>query len=151
MEIITNVALISINETLIVQLVSFLVFMLIMKKIMYTPLRSAIGERETYIEDIRRDISDAQKKIDQYQKDLARKRSKVQDEAFEVQRQIENAGQKEADKIFEATRENVQALKQNIQKEIDAEITEARKGLETESNLLATQIMEKILDRRLVS
>jgi len=50
MEIISNIALISINETVVVQMLSFLVFMFILNRIMIRPLRSSANDREIYIE-----------------------------------------------------------------------------------------------------
>ena len=43
MEIITTNALISINATFFVQLITFLLFMVIMNRIMYQPLRGVHG------------------------------------------------------------------------------------------------------------
>ena len=40
MQIISNIALISINETLVVQLISFLIFLFIINRIMFRPLRT---------------------------------------------------------------------------------------------------------------
>ena len=45
MQIITNIALISINETLIVQLLSFLIFLFIINRVMIRPLRGVMSDR----------------------------------------------------------------------------------------------------------
>ena len=45
MQIISNIALISINETLIVQLISFLIFLFVINRIMFRPLRKTVGPR----------------------------------------------------------------------------------------------------------
>ncbi|OQY06422.1 MAG: hypothetical protein B6I22_05580 [Desulfobacteraceae bacterium 4572_123] len=61
MQIISNIALISINETLFIQLISFLIFLFIINRIMFRPLRRIIIERENHIEKINLDIIDAEK------------------------------------------------------------------------------------------
>ena len=63
MEIISNIALISINETMVVQLFSFIVFIFILNRIMIRPLRSSAHDREIYIENLSVDISNAQKEM----------------------------------------------------------------------------------------
>ena len=63
MEIINTIALISINETLIVQLLSFLVFLFLINRVMIRPLRSVIDEREDFVTRVRKEIEDAIKNI----------------------------------------------------------------------------------------
>ena len=64
MQIISNIALISINETLIVQVISFLIFLYIINRIMFRPLRSVTAERENHIKGIQKDIVEAENKLD---------------------------------------------------------------------------------------
>lgn len=64
MQIISNIALISINETLVVQLISFLIFLFIINRIMFRPLRQVMIERENHMEKINLDIVDAGKSLD---------------------------------------------------------------------------------------
>ena len=63
MEIISNIALISINETLIVQVVGFLVFLFVINRIMFRPLQSVMSDREIHIERVKRDIVEAQEDV----------------------------------------------------------------------------------------
>jgi len=45
MQIVSNVALISINETMVVQLISFLIFLFVINRVMFRPLRESMHER----------------------------------------------------------------------------------------------------------
>ena len=54
MQIVSNVALISINETFLVQLISFLIFLFIINRVMIRPLRGVMREREEYVEKLKR-------------------------------------------------------------------------------------------------
>ena len=60
MQIISNVALISINETLIIQVISFLIFLFIINRIMFRPLRNVMNDRKSHISKIQQDIVNAQ-------------------------------------------------------------------------------------------
>ena len=63
MHIISNIALITINETLFVQLISFLIFLFIINRIMFRPLQNTMSERESYIDQTNRDIADVTQEL----------------------------------------------------------------------------------------
>ena len=149
MEIISTIALITINETLVIQIISFLIFMFIMKRIMYRPLNSVMEERDAYIVGIKQDISVNKKKVAQLTDQLNEREVTVIKEAFALKTQLEESSKKEASEISESTRKEISDLKETAQKEVDAKMSEAKKYLKEESEILATNIMEKILDRRL--
>lgn len=149
MQIISNIALISINETLIVQLISFLIFLYIINRIMFRPLREAMANRENHIRSIQQDIVAAEDKLDALTKQIREHESTVRKEAFDQQKKIEEAGNRKADEIFSFSREEIETVKDKAKKDIDAQVLEAKKYIKTESESLAIGIMEKILDRRL--
>ncbi len=150
-DIVTNIALISINETLFIQLISFLVFVFIMNRMMFRPLRSVIQERDDYIQKIESDIVNAEQDLDNITNQLKKQEMAVRQEAFELKEELEESGSRQAGEIFNAVSKEIAALKEKTQKDVEAQITEARKHLRTESETLSVYIMEKILERRLVS
>ena len=148
MEIISNIALISINETLIVQVVGFLIFLFLINRIMFRPLRNVMADRELYIERVKLDIDQAQKKIETMTSQIREQESEVKNEAFELKKQREEIGNQQAKEIFAAVRQEIADTSAKVQKDIDNKISEARKSLKIESEALAMNIIEKILDRR---
>ena len=52
MEVVSTIGLITINETVIIELISFLIFLFLINRIMFRPLQDIMGEREAHIEDI---------------------------------------------------------------------------------------------------
>jgi F-type H+-transporting ATPase subunit b len=151
MEIVSNIALISINATLFHQLIAFLVFLFIINRIMFRPLRSVMGERESFMEKIRMDTVDATKEFEHLTATLKAKESKVRSEAQDVRCEIEEQGGREAVEILESARQEISSIKAKVETAVDAQIAEARKKLRQESEALAVNIMEKMLDRRLGS
>ena len=151
MEIVSNIALISINATLFHQLIAFLVFLFIINRIMFRPLRSVMGERESFMEKIRLDTVDATKEFERLTANLKAKESTVRLEAQDVRREIEEKGGREAVEILESARQEISSIKAKAETAVDAQIAEARKKLRQESAALAVNIMEKMLDRRLGS
>ncbi len=149
MQIISNIALISINETLIVQVISFLVFLYIINRIMIRPLRSVMTERENHIDSIQQDIVTAGSKLESLSNEIEERQSAVRMEAFEQKKKLEEAGSRLADEIFSSASKEIAAEKEKVKEKINAQVLEARKYIKAESETLALSIMEKILDRRL--
>lgn len=151
MQIISNIALISINETLIVQLISFLIFLFIINRIMFRPLRSVIEKRQSYIEKVNLGIINAKETLEGVTGRLKEKELTTKTEAYGLQKELEHIGNQEASDIFATTNKEITMLRKKTEKEVDAQIFEARKKIQEESEKLTVSIMEKLLDRKLVA
>ena len=151
MQIISNVALISINETLILQIISFLIFLFIINRIMFRPLRKVMNERESYIENIQKDIVAAENQFENLTNQIQAQEKAVRNEAFEQKEQLEASGSQQAAEILASTREEINTLRAEAQKEVDAQISAARKYVQKESQDLAKNIIKTVLYRSLLS
>jgi len=151
MQIISNIALISINETLLVQLLSFLIFLFIINRIMFRPLQNVRSERANYMDQIKIDTQNAAKELETLTGQLKAKESSVRNQAKSLKQEVEESGRMQADEIMASAREQIETLKETAQGEVEAQISEARKHLQKESETLAVNIMEKLLERRLAS
>lgn len=149
MEIISANALISINETFLVQLISFLVFLFILNKVMIRPLRSTAKDRDGYINQIKKDVEEEKEKLEQLSADLEKQKTHMMKEAFLLSSEMEEKAGGEAAEIHSAARENAANIREEAESDIQEKIKSARQHLEKEADLMTTIIMEKILDRRL--
>lgn len=149
MEIISKMAMISINETLIVQIISFLIFLFIFNRIMIRPLRNVMADRENYIENVQNDIQDAQEKIDSIAGQIQSQEAAVKNEAFKLKDELEEAGQQQAKEIFASAREEITAANSRFRDDIAKQLLAAKIDLQTESEALAVEMIENILDRRI--
>jgi len=148
MEIISNIALISINETLIVQVIGFLVFLFVINRIMFRPLRNVMSDREIHIERVKRDIIQAQKDVASITSQIQEQAAATRQEAMALKDDLETNGSQQAKEIFASVKKEIVASSQKVQQEIAARIAEERQSLEKESKALALDIIEKILGRR---
>lgn len=151
MEIIATTALISINETLIVQLLSFLLFLYLMNRLMFKPLRATMEERRAHIENIQDEIEASKEEIVRFTRELDEKKATVRREAFSVTQELEQTGGQEAAKILDETRQETLSIRRSAEEEIQVELAEAKKQLSAQAETLAITIMEKVLDRRLAT
>lgn len=150
MHIISNIALISINETLAVQLISFLIFLFLINRIMFRRLKNVMAERDNHIGKIQRDTVAKENEFKNLTNQLKQDELAIKEEAFELKKELEGLGSQQATEIFVSVRKEIEALKEKTQQEVDAQITAARKNMVKESEALAVSVMERILDRRLV-
>jgi len=148
MEIVSNIALISINETMVVQLISFLIFVFIINRVMFRPLQETMNERDRFMDGIHQDIAAAQQRLDDVMKELKDRESGAQQEAMEVKNEIDVAAEKAAATVLAAAREEVTVLSQRTEVDVNAMLAAAAKNMETEARQLTVFIMEKVLDRR---
>lgn len=147
MQIISNVALISINETLIVQVISFLIFLFIINRIMFRPLRTVMNERKSHISKIQQDVTSAQSKFEKLTDQIEAQEINVRNEAFKQKQQLEASGMEQAAEIIASTRKEIDASKADAKKAVDDQIAAARKQVQKEAEGLADQIMAKVLFR----
>lgn len=149
MQIIDTVALISINETLIFQVVSFLIFLFIMNRILIRPLRRVIADRETFIEDVQKDILVAQNQFEDLTHQIQKQEKAVRDEASEQHAKLEAAGNQQAAKILTSVRKEINASKEQARKDIEGQISAARKHIQKEAEELSKSVIETVLHRSL--
>jgi F-type H+-transporting ATPase subunit b len=149
MQIISTVALISINETLIFQVISFLIFLFIINRILFRPLRRVMVEREAHIENMQKDIIDAQNQFEDLTYQIQKQEKAVRYEAFEQQANLEASGNQQAAEILTSVRKEINASKEQARKNVDAQISAARKHIQKEAEDLAVKIIETVLYRSL--
>ncbi len=149
MEIISKVALISINETMIIQLISFLIFLFLINRLMIQPLRNVTEERERYLQRMKREADEAKGETQALLQAVETKKTQVKTDAFEISRQLEKEGSKTVTQLLNEARETIAGRRAAVKAEIDAKLAETRDAIEGEAEFLAVSMMEKILGRRL--
>ncbi len=147
MEIVSNIALISINETLIVQVISFLIFLFIINRIMFRPLRQVMDERKSHIDQIQLDIDNAHSEYEKLTDQIQAHENDVRNEASQQRLQLTAKGQQQATDIIASTREEINAMKIETEKEVDLQIATARKQVQMEAEDLSKQIIATVLHR----
>ena len=151
MQIISTIGLITINETLFIQLISFLIFMFIMNRLMFKPLRGVMAEREDFVQNIQTEVGKAEEELKTLTAQLKEKELKIREDAASLKEELTETGHEEAGVILADARKEIELLMSEAEKDVSTKIQEARKTIKSESKILATAMIERILDRRLVS
>jgi F-type H+-transporting ATPase subunit b len=148
MQIISNIALISINETLVVQLISFLIFLFIINRIMIRPLRATMAERDNHIQMVREDILDSKKELEEIIDESRQEEKEIRQAALQIVAEMESLGKHEAQDIMSVARKEIAVVKKQTQGEIERLLAEAMTSIQKEAEVLSVSIIEKILDRK---
>jgi F-type H+-transporting ATPase subunit b len=147
MEIVENVALISINATLVVQLVSFLLFMVVLNRIMIRPLRKMMKERALYLEKVRQEIQVAHDGYAQIGLKIKDQESEARKAAFKIREEMESEAQKSASDTVDRTKSEIETLRKESQRQADEKIAAARQQIDKEADLLADRMIAALLER----
>ena len=151
MEIVPADGLITINETMIIQLISFLIFLYIINRVMFRPLRKVMAERDEHIKKIKADTSEAQNRFESINIQIKDQEAEARQAAFQLKSELEDQGSLEASGVLSAAREEIAEANESARKEVSAMVAAARQDIQKESEVLATNIIETILERRLNS
>ena len=149
MEIVTTVAMVSINETLIIELISFLIFLFLINRIMFRPLRGVMRQRDEKIDNLGQDIENSQTRLTDLHQQLKDQEKAAVEEANQHKESLENEGANQAGEILDQSRNEIESIRDQNERFINDQIAEARQTLHDEARQLAVNMMEKILDRRL--
>jgi len=151
MHIIYTTALITINETFFVQLISFLVFLYIMNRVMIRPLISTMAERKEYLANVNTEIGKAKSDLEKLNKDLDQERAEALAAANATVHKLGEEADDQASGVMDAAMRQISELRHETEKKVDQQLKDARSRLAGEVEALTTHIMEKALDRRLQS
>lgn len=149
MEIIEATALISINETFFVLLISFLIFLYLMNRIMIRPLMAVQTKRNGYLDTLRLEIDTARSDMDALNADIDAERAKLLHEAHARVVRMEEEADHDVSGILASARTEITDIRHETEIAVNRQIAEVRSRLATEVETLTTLIMEKVLHRRL--
>ncbi|MFP3927303.1 MAG: hypothetical protein ACLFUE_05355 [Desulfobacteraceae bacterium] len=141
--------MISINATLVVQVIQFLLMVFILNRLMLRPIMRKIQEREQHIIQARKDSEAMASKAEE----LAAKRASIEAEArrkaSHERYELKRKASEEAEGIFEESRKEVAAIREKINREIQVQMEKAMEALNQEAAALAMEIAHKVAGRRM--
>lgn len=141
--------MISINATLIVQIINLLLLIFILNKVMYQPLRRLVAERQQAVDDglnqAKATLADAQENEDRYEHDLSQGRGEI---SQQMQQMLgEHRAQSQA--MIKKKQEEAQAVYTKLVDNIETEMAQARQDIGREAEQVARTMAKSILGRDL--
>jgi F-type H+-transporting ATPase subunit b len=148
MEIVSQTELVSINATMLVQVLSFLIFLFIITRLMFRPLRRVIEDRSVAVQNLKREMALQEKQLVEISATLAKEEKSLKTEALLEAEQREASATQEAALLLGRARDDIITQQRKAAEEIRGRIDAARQQLASETEPLVLTIMEKILGRR---
>ena len=141
--------MISVDWTLGLQFLNFIILLIILNKILYRPLKKIMAERHETLTGLHAGAkaleADIDEKMQRYQQQLSDAKAQANEERNKLKKA---ASEEEAKLLAEAHGKAISRL-EAIKSQVATEAGEAGKTLKTEAKSLAEQISTKILGREL--
>jgi F-type H+-transporting ATPase subunit b len=140
--------MISINATLVVQVLHFLLLMFVLNRLLLRPIMDQIQEREEYLRKAKRDSEEMAAEAERIaEKRLAMEREARRNAAKE-RAGLKEQAMAEADGIFEESSRQIREIRDRIRAQVQGQVEQAQQGLDQEAAALADEIVERIAGRR---
>lgn len=141
--------MISVDWTLGLQFLNFVILLIILNKLLYRPLQKVMAERREKIEGSHAKAKDLESSIEdkmkRYQQQLNEAKSLANDERIKLKK----AASEEETKILSEANGKATSQLQTIKQQVADEAEKAGQVLKNEAESLAGQIATKILGRKL--
>ncbi|GEM_PF-158582 len=144
MEFETVRGLITINATLPLQILHFLILMFILDRILFKPVMKIMAERRKFIEDKRKELEKIKEEAERLKDKFLKIETEAKLKAAQERAGIREEGLREAEKILEKSRKEVSVIKEEAEKRIREQIEKVRPSLEKQAQKIAEEIIKKI-------
>jgi F-type H+-transporting ATPase subunit b len=141
--------MISINATLLAQVIHFLILMFILNRLMFQPLLKLIKDRKEYTEETGKRIKSLENDTERLRQEFVSKENDARKNATEERADHRGAAILESNRLIEESRKEVEAIKAEADKEIKAEVKKIHSLLNDEAEVLAGEITERVIGRRI--
>jgi F-type H+-transporting ATPase subunit b len=148
MEIVTQTELVSINATMVVQVLSFLIFLFLIQRIMFRPLLNTMNARSADLKRLQKEIKTKETQLAEISSKMQKEAAALKFEAFSEAEKMETAGKQEARSILEQTREEIADQQRQAGDDVRKRIEAVQQELGKEAEALSAAIIAKVLERR---
>ena len=140
--------MISINATLIVQVINFLILMYILDRILFKPILRIVEEREKTVRDSKMEMSrlkiEAEKKAEQIEAQLKDARRT----AFEHRQEVVTQANKQADEIIGQALNKAHDHLTSVKDESAKQAAQVRESLSAYTGAIVEMVFAKVMGRK---
>jgi F-type H+-transporting ATPase subunit b len=141
--------LISLDKSLIVQAINFLILLFILQRLFYKPFLAKMGERTAAIQKSLDEAQAARAEATRQQEENETRLRAAHAEAAAIRAQAMKEASEEQKRLVDAARAESQRLVESAKAQMDADVRRAREELRREVADLATAVAEKLVRRSL--
>ncbi len=139
--------MISIDQTLLIQAVNFLVLIFVLNMLLYKPILGIIDRRNRRIVESDEKVKELNKSVEQKMAEYEEKLRQAKLEAMDQKMKIEQEGSGKGEKLIEQAKSEVSQMVEGLHVKMGKEIDEVRGILKGRSQRISGEIAEKVLGR----
>ena len=139
--------MVSINYTVFVQMLNFIVLIFILNALLYKPIMGIIERRKNQLQASNDEIKSLRETVDQKMAAYEEKLRLAKSQAMEQKNEILKTGAETAKGFIEAAREEIPRIMGEFNEKLGRELAEARRILTSQSQQISIEIAEKVLGR----
>jgi F-type H+-transporting ATPase subunit b len=140
---------VSLDYSLGIQIINFVLLIFILNILLYKPILGMIDKRKKQFEESETEITRLKETVDHKMAAYEEKLGQAKAAAVEQKNELLRQAAEEAKATIDAVRAEIPGLMAQFQARIDGEIGEAKKILANQSQKLSVEIAEKVLGRSL--
>lgn len=139
--------MVSLDSTLFVQIINFLLLIFILNVLLYKPILRIMDERKKRLQDSEEEIKSLQQTVDRKTAEYEEKIRLAKLEAMNQRTDIQKEGAEAGGKIIAEAKEEIAKMMEEFKAKMAKEMDDARVILQTQSRTISLEIAEKILGR----
>ncbi len=141
--------MVSLDYSLIIQIINFILLIFILNRLLYRPLLGMLDQRKRQFADSEAEIKRLQETVDRKMEAYEEKLRQAKAAAVEEKNEIIRRGAEEVKALNDAARSEIPALMEEFQTRLAGEVDTAKRILAGQSRKLSVEIAEKVLGRSL--
>lgn len=141
--------MISINATIIIQVMHFLILAFILNRLMFRPILKLIKERAGHMEKAKDETRDCEEETERLRNEYISQEDEARKQADKERLQIRAEGITETEEILSDSRKRVMTIRTKAEEKANKEVKETKPLLQKEVKTLADVIFEKLIGRRI--
>ncbi|MFH1123387.1 MAG: hypothetical protein V1758_06960 [Pseudomonadota bacterium] len=143
--------MISINATLVLQVVHLLILILILNRLLFKPIQKVINERTAFIGNSKGEIREIEIEIERLKNEHLSQEKMARREASQEGQDLKNIGLRQVEGLVEEAQKKVASIRIEAGNLAEVELKATRPKLRDEASLLCEVIIERMIGRRIAN
>jgi F-type H+-transporting ATPase subunit b len=141
--------MVSINATLVFQVIQLLVLIFILNRILFRPILKLTIERDSFLEKSKLDMRNMESEVERLKKVFLSKEADARKRASREGVDLKNAAMVEVEKMMDESSMSAVSIRAEAEQIARRQLETTRPLLEGEAKILADDIVNRVIGRRL--
>jgi len=141
--------MVSINATLVLQVIHLLVLIFILNRLMFRPILKLTGERDSFLEKSKLDMRNMETEVERLRKVFLSKETEARKNASREGMDLKNAAMREVEEMLDESSRSAASIRAQAEETAKKQVQTTTPLLDGEARTLADDIVTRVIGRRL--